>query len=389
MTAAWSAVLSFLTVGAILVFAWVLGAGSGTVTDIIGVSGTMWLACHLIPVTIPDGTISALPLGLVVIPGWHLWRAGRWATRRSGACHWSEIGQMVFVGVSVYATIALLVSSITASDEASVSALWAVLGTATIALLFFGAGTVKEAGLFPSLTARVSPTFRRRLRGAIAGIATVACAAALLVATSLAIHFSTSLTLLGVLSPGLIGNILLFILGLAYLPNVLIWAMAFVLGSGFAVGESTVVSPFGFEVAGVPSFPLFAAIPDGYSSYYLAVLVVPLVAGAVVNRVASPRTALRIRSAAALRERVWLAGLPAVAMFGLAWLAMGSLGINLMAVVGSNPLYVAFNTFVLFFVGGVLGDCIRRCGEYRRDRSTVDVTDRSTRRRRRRPTANT
>ena len=74
--AGWSAILTLLMVGALIVVAWVLGAGTGSITDAMHISGISWLATHLIPISVPDGSISALPMGFVIIPGWLLWRAG-------------------------------------------------------------------------------------------------------------------------------------------------------------------------------------------------------------------------------------------------------------------------------------------------------------------------
>ena len=70
--AGWSAILTLLMVGSVVAVAWVLGAGSGSITDAMNVSGISWLATHLISISVPDGSISALPIGFVLIPGWLL-----------------------------------------------------------------------------------------------------------------------------------------------------------------------------------------------------------------------------------------------------------------------------------------------------------------------------
>ena len=222
--AGWSAILTLLMVGSVVAVAWVLGAGSGSITDAMNVSGISWFATHLISISVPDGSISALPMGFVLIPGWLLWRAGSWAARRSGACLWQDIRPLVGIGAGVYATIALLVATATANEAASVSPAAAIIGAGLFAVVVFGGGATREAGLWPSIVDRFSPHVRLRLRAGLVSFGVIVAGAGVTLAVSLALHFSTGLTILETLSPGLIGNILLFLLGIAYLPNALIWA---------------------------------------------------------------------------------------------------------------------------------------------------------------------
>ena len=381
LTAAWSAVLTWLSVGAAIVFAWVLGAGNGSISDVMNLSGVIWLACHMIPISGPDGTFSALPMGLVIVPGWQLWRAGKWATRRSGACQWSDLRVTVGMGAAVYATVALVVSTATATAEAHVEPILAVLGTGIFALVVFGGGASRDAGLWPSVTARVPGFIRVRFRAAFVAVGTLACAAALLLAFSLAWHFTTGMTLMGVLAPGLIGNVLLFLLGILYLPNMLIWAISFVVGSGFAVGEGTSISPFGVTYDGLPAFPLLSAVPDAGSNVFLLVLLVPLVAGALATLVLSRAKPLRVRDRGAAAERVWVAGIAGTLVLVASWFAAGSLGGEQMAKLGPDALTTGLATFVLVLIGGLLGDSIRMFLRAMTNGRAIDVRTKTTRRR--------
>ena len=65
------------------------------------------------------------------------------------------------------------------------------------------------------------------------------------------------------LNPGVVGGGLLLLAQIAYLPNAVLWAIAYMLGPGFAVGTGTVVAPAGSAVGLVPAFPLLAALPSG------------------------------------------------------------------------------------------------------------------------------
>jgi len=368
-------VLTLLGVGAVVVIAWVLGAGSGSITDAMHVSGISWLAAHQIPISIPDGSISALPFGLVLIPGWLLWRAGSWATKRSGACVWRDVRATVGMAAGVYATIGLLVATATASDGFGVSPLVALVGTGLFALVVFGGGASREAGLWPSLVGRISPVLRLRIRAAAVGLTFVVFCSALLLAVSLALHFSDGLTVLDALSPGFIGNILLFVLGIAYLPNALVWVSSFIFGTGFAVGQTTMVSPFVLEAGPVPAFPLLTAIPASVSPWLPVVLALPLIAGALATRVGRKHTPLAILGLASLIERIWIAGLVAIAVLVASFIAGGSLGAGQMSDLGPSALLTAIAAFGLLLMGGFLGDSLRALQMVIRARRGSDSVD--------------
>jgi len=58
------------------------------------------------------------------------------------------------------------------------------------------------------------------------------------------------------------GAALLLLAQLAYVPNAIVWAIAYTLGPGFAFGTGTVVAPTGSALGAVPLFPMLAAIPS-------------------------------------------------------------------------------------------------------------------------------
>lgn len=374
--AGWSAILTLLAVGAAICTAWIFGAGSGSITDAMHVSGISWLATHLIPVSVPEGSISALPMGFVVVPGWLLWRAGQWAARRSGACIWQDVRPMVATGAGVYATIALLVATATANEAAWVTPLAAVIGAGLFAVLVFGAGATREAGLWPSLVDRFSIKMRLRIRAGLIGFGSIIAASAVVLAFALIMHFSAGLTILDALSPGLIGNLLLFILGVAYVPNALVWAAGFCLGTGFSVGEGTVVAPYAVDAAAIPAFPLLAGVPEQANPWMFAAFLIPVLAGGLSTARLSGRRPLPVLDRAAAIERVWVAGITAGLMGVFAWLAGGSFGSGRMTDIGPHVLLLVIATFCWMFVGGLIGDQVRRLRNWwqvRRSAGDVDL----------------
>jgi hypothetical protein len=106
---------------------------------------------------------------------------------------------------------------------------------------------------------------------------------AVLVGAALAVHATQARSLYDVLAPGIIGGLLLLLVEVVYLPNAVIFGMAYAIGPGFAVGAGTSVSPTGVFLGAVPSFPPLAALPEPGPAPALSLiaLAAPFIAGAV------------------------------------------------------------------------------------------------------------
>ena len=184
--------------------------------------------------------------------------------------------------------------------------------------------------------------------GAVGALAVLAGTGALLVAVSLVTHATGFRLASDELSPGLVGSALLLLASLAYLPNAVVWAMAYVIGPGFAFGAGTVLAPTGSVLGPVPLFPMLAALPAaqpgphaaGPGAASLAVLAVPYLAGAFGGL-------LTVRTAPSPTiEAAPLWGLACGAAAGcvtgaLAVFSGGPLGTGRLAVVGPSGWQVA------------------------------------------------
>ena len=87
---------------------------------------------------------------------------------------------------------------------------------------------------------------------------------------SLIAHLGQFRALTDTLSPGPIGSLLLLLTEIAYVPNAVVWAIAFCLGPGFAFGAGTVVAPTGAALGSLPAFPMLAALPSGHVPAWLS-----------------------------------------------------------------------------------------------------------------------
>lgn len=127
-----------------------------------------------------------------------------------------------------------------------------------------------------------------RLAGA--GAIAVVGVGALTLVVALVLSFGQAVTLAGAsVGSGLGDGLGLLLLGLAYLPNVILGAIGFATGAGVQVGEAS-FGPFGSTVGDLPALPLLAALPDSSGGALgLAALVLPVLLGGVLGWVASAR----------------------------------------------------------------------------------------------------
>ncbi len=172
----------------------------------------------------------------------------------------------------------------------------------------------------------------------LAALALLAAAGAVLAGGSLAGHLGQFKAATSALAPGPTGAALLLLAQAAYLPNAIIWAVAYMAGPGFAVGAGTVVAPTGSALGPLPAFPMLAALPTGArsaGSLLIIVMAVPFLAGIFAGIVTVRVVPTPVIEVAALWGLV--AGAAAGAVTGLAAaFSGGPLGDGRLAAVGPS-----------------------------------------------------
>jgi hypothetical protein len=172
----------------------------------------------------------------------------------------------------------------------------------------------------------------------------LAAVGAVLAAASLAVHLPEVRAASDALAPGLGGAALLLLAQLAYVPNAIIWAVAYTLGPGFAFGAGTVVTPTGSVLGAVPAFPMLAALPagprpEGPAWVPVLVLAMPYLAGLFAGVVTVRITPTPVLEAAPLWG--FAAGAAAGSLAGLAAaFSGGPLGDGRLAAVGPSGFQV-------------------------------------------------
>ena len=297
---------------------------------VLRTAAALWLVGHHVGFAYRGaGRIGMLPLGLVLLPGLLLWRAGRWVVRAVGIRRLRHVAHAALALAVPYGVLAGALALASRSGLESSSVPQAVAWGFLLALGAGGLGGARALAPWRQLLALLPLRARSVVVGVAGALASLVVAGSVVSGVSLATHLHEAVTLTDALAPGTVGTLLLLLLQLGYLPNAIVWAIAFTLGPGFAFGSATVVAPTGSALGPLPALPLLAALPPGLHTALPGwlepvVLALPYLAGGVGG-------VLIIRFAGRL-------ALDAAPLRGLACGVVSGLLLGLLAVVSGGPL---------------------------------------------------
>src|SRR6266496_3007781 len=214
-------------------------AGIG-LTGVLRTAAALWLVGHHVGFTLHGaGRIGMLPLGLVLLPGALLWRAGRWVVTSGGVTRLRYVGYAALALAVPYALVAGALALASASQLAAPSAPQAVTAGFLLAFTAGGLGGARALAPWRQLAGLLSVRFRSVILGSTGTLAVLVAAGSVLAGASLAAHLGSFNSVNGELAPGIVGALLLVLAQLAYVPNAIIWAISFMLGPGFAFGAGS------------------------------------------------------------------------------------------------------------------------------------------------------
>lgn len=358
------AVLTTLTlVGWIAAPRGTLGSG---LPGVFRTAAQLWLAAHHAGFAIPGGRVGLLPLGLVILPAVLLYRAARWMARdadlrlrlparlpknspreKAKARRRAQLVLVAQAGVSLaapYALLAGLVALVARNEITQPFIGEALLSHFTLAFLAGSVATARTIGPWRAMLRLLPERVRALTVGTAVATVVLLAAGLVLVVIALVLNFGQVRQLTEVLSPGLVGGLLLLLVQLLYLLNVVIWALSYVAGPGFAIGAGTLVAPTGVQLGTVPSLPLLGALPDSgpVPGWMIAVVAVPFAAGAVAGVVVARISPSPSYEAAPLWG--FFTGVTTGLLAGLlAALSGGPIGGGRLAAVGPSPWEVALS----------------------------------------------
>lgn len=176
------------------------------------------------------------------------------------------------------------------------------------------------------------------------------------------------------LHAGPVGDTAVTLLQLGFLPNLVIYAMAWSTGAGFAFGAGTSIGLTSSNAGSLPMLPILGAVPESLGSAGLLGLLVPVAAGAIAGwwflREGEDHldewVALKVpfRPLSALLSSLALGMLTglltSLAALWLGWISYGSLGVGRFTEVGAEPLSFAGHTALWVGLGVALGNLLSR-----------------------------
>ncbi len=332
-------------------------------------AGSVWLVGHGVDVTFHLGAATAgasgiegagdpihvtlAALGFAVVTAWLGGRAGR----RFAETEHRTTGLLVGTAGVALLGLAIALSSTSAATEPVVwqaivfPALWFVvpaLVTAEVCRMRRGLPADPLTGRLLDQVGRVPVLWRTTagfaLRAGTAVTAVVVAAAGVVVALLLVTSFAEVIALYERSHAGVIGGIALTVGQLAFLPDLVGWAVAWLVGPGFAIGTGSNVSPIGTVLGPIPGIPVFGALPASGHTFGLLGVLVPVVAGFVVAGLMRPALVRALGSADSPLRRALAGaatGVVAGVLTGVATaLTSGSLGPGRLTQAGPDGLLV-------------------------------------------------
>ena len=381
LDAAIAAAVGLVVLLAPLTLLWVLAFGlSAEWGSLWPISAALWQFGHGVPVqvVIPDEVILAAgipeqgarfalslpPLAILLFSLLFAARSGR----RAAVAGDGAAG--IAGGLAVFAAISVGVALTGRSGELRTE-LWAAILLPTViylAGLLFGAirhaWSEGDGGIIDRVHDVVdgwgdwSPVPAESLRGAAVAVMALVGAGGIAVVISILLRGAEVIALFQAARVDALGAFMLTLVHLAYLPTMIIWAISWLAGPGFAVGVGTALSPAGTQLGVLPGLPVLGLLPQDSSTWMLVSVLVPLGAGALAGWMIRSRlvwegtgAALWPRAAIALGIAAVTAGVAALA----AVLASGSIGPGRLAEVGPNPGALALAIGIEVLIGaGIL-----------------------------------
>lgn len=317
----------------------------------VAVGAALWLMGHGGPVRADGVTVTLVPLGITALALFAAYASARRSAR--------PVRSAYAAGVGGYLAVVLLVTLAVGRTGPL------AVGASGIARLVVGSALVAAAGL--ALGMAGPGDWRRAVRPHVlrvpalvrAGVraGTIATAALVVLASGVAVAWTvsgraTASDVVAGLGLDSVSGVLLAVAQVSVAPNLVLWAMSWLAGPGFAVGSGTSFAPDAVVSGPLPALPLLGALPvhaGGLIAWSpLVVVAIGGVAGWWLRRRLAPgtwRTPFEAAAGTALVAGVLTAALAAA--------SGGAVGPGRLAVVGPAALVVG-GAVTLLVGAGVL-----------------------------------
>lgn len=389
VTALFSAVAVFAAMSAV----WATkGFGDMEFSSVAAMSAHLWLLIHGVPLDLAAafgasaGTMTLVPLGLSILPLLLCYRSGR---RLARASYEGEFLIPVLSGSVTYALISSAMYGWASPHPQPLQALNAALvplGIVVAGLMWggyrearslsrmVGVDTAEQISQMSQYSRWAGSYAWAVVRAAVVAFVALVGLGAVLLGIGILAGWSQIVATYQELHAGAVGDTAVTLLQLGFLPNLVIYAIAWSTGAGFSFGAGTSVGLTSSDAGTLPMLPILGAVPESLGSAGLLGLLVPLAAGAIAGwwflREGEDHldewVALKVpfRPLSALISAVALGVVTGIlTSFGalwLGWISYGSLGIGRFTEVGPEPLTFAAHTALTVGAGVTFGMLLSR-----------------------------
>lgn len=389
VTALFSAVAVFAAMSAV----WATkGFGDMEFSSVAAMSAHLWLLIHGVPLDLAAafgasaGTMTLVPLGLSILPLLLCYRSGR---RLARASYEGEFLIPVLSGSVTYALISSAMYGWASPHPQPLQALNAALvplGIVVAGLMWggyrearslsrmVGVDTAEQISQMSQYSRWAGSYAWAVVRAAVVAFVALVGLGAVLLGIGILAGWSQIVATYQELHAGAVGDTAVTLLQLGFLPNLVIYAIAWSTGAGFSFGAGTSVGLTSSDVGTLPMLPILGAVPESMGTAGLLGLLVPLGAGAIAGwwflREGEDHldewVALKVpfRPLSALISAVALGVVTGIlTSFGalwLGWISYGSLGIGRFTEVGAEPLTFAAHTALTVGAGVTFGMLLSR-----------------------------
>lgn len=388
-----TALFSALAVFAAMSAVWATkGFGDMEFSSVAAMSAHLWLLIHGVPLDLAAafgasaGTMTLVPLGLSVLPLLLCYRSGR---RLARASYEGEFLIPVLSGSVTYALISSAMYGWASPHPQPLQALNAALvplGIVVAGLMWggyrearslsrmVGVDTAEQISQMSQYSRWAGSYAWAVVRAAVVAFVALVGLGAVLLGIGILAGWSQIVATYQELHAGAVGDTAVTLLQLGFLPNLVIYAIAWSTGAGFSFGAGTSVGLTSSDVGTLPMLPILGAVPESMGTAGLLGLLVPLGAGAIAGwwflREGEDHldewVALKVpfRPLSALISAVVLGVMTGIlTSFGalwLGWISYGSLGIGRFTEVGAEPLTFAAHTALTVGAGVTFGMLLSR-----------------------------
>lgn len=388
-----TALFSALAVFAAMSAVWATkGFGDMEFSSVAAMSAHLWLLIHGVPLDLAAafgasaGTMTLVPLGLSILPLLLCYRSGR---RLARASYEGEFLIPVLSGSVTYALISSAVYGWASPHPQPLQALNAALvplGIVVAGLMWggyrearslsrmVGVDTAEQISQMSQYSRWAGSYAWAVVRAAVVAFVALIGLGAVLLGIGILAGWSQIVATYQELHAGAVGDTAVTLLQLGFLPNLVIYAIAWSTGAGFSFGAGTSVGLTSSDVGTLPMLPILGAVPESMGTFGLVGLLVPLGAGAIAGwwflREGEDHldewVALKVpfRPLSALISAVVLGVMTGImTSFGalwLGWISYGSLGIGRFTEVGAEPLTFAAHTALTVGAGVTFGMLLSR-----------------------------